>query len=87
MTITRTYNGLWVISDMIGGYLTTRTYLDYEQREAVEAFAGEFGIDLTEDLSSCQTCGVGVITDTWLEEGEFCIDCSNAYFTHEEEAN
>jgi len=84
LTITNTPNGSWVISDVIGGHLTTRTYLDFEQREAVEAFANEFGIDLTEDLSPCQTCGVGVITDIWLEESEFCLDCSNAYF---EEAN
>ena len=86
MVITNTFpNGYWVISDTIGGYLTTRTYIDYEQREAVEAFATEFGIDLSEDLSHCRTCGVGVSTDIWLEESEFCVDCSNAYYTHEDE--
>lgn len=85
MTITYTPNGYWTISDIIGGHLTTRTYIDYEQREAAEAFATEFGIDLMEDLSPCQTCGIGVPTDIWLEESEFCVDCSNAYYTHEEE--
>jgi hypothetical protein len=85
MNIDYTPNGYWVISDIIGGHLTTRTYLDFEQREAVEAFATEFGIDLMEDLSPCQTCGIGVPTDIWLEESEFCVDCSNAYYTHEDE--
>ena len=84
MTITYTHNGL-EISDVIGGYLVRRKYLDYEQREAVESFANEFGIDLSEDLTPCETCGVGVITDIWLEESGFCVDCSNAYYTHEEE--
>lgn len=85
MTITYTPNGYWVVSDMINGYLTTRTYIDYKQREAVEAFALEFNIDLTQETMPCQTCGVGVITHIWLEEGEFCVDCSNAYFTHDDE--
>jgi hypothetical protein len=80
MNITTTHNGHLVISDIIGGYLTTRTYLDYEKREAVEAFATEFGIDLTEELLPCQTCAVGVPADTWLEELEFCVSCQHAYF-------
>jgi hypothetical protein len=85
MTITQTFpNGYWVITDIIGGYLTTRTYIDYSQREAAEAFATEFGIDLTEDQQPCQTCGKDVPTDTWLEELEFCVECQHAYF---EEAN
>ena len=84
MTITYTYNGFWQISDVIGGYLTTRNYLDYEKREALEAFATEFGIDLAEELLPCQTCSVGVPADTWLEELEFCVECQHAYF---EEAN
>lgn len=84
MTITQAHNGSWVISDIIGGYLTTRTYLDYEQREAAEAFAAEFGLDLTEELLPCQTCGVGVPADTWLEELEFCVSCQHAYFAEVE---
>lgn len=39
------------------------------------------------ELTPCQTCGVGVATDIWLEELGFCIECSNAYFTHDEENN
>ena len=85
MTITYTINGYFEISDIIGGHLVSRKYLDYEQREAVEAFAREFGIDLSKDLTPCETCGDGVITDIWLEESGFCVDCSNAYYTHEEE--
>ena len=84
MTITY-HNGL-EISDMIGGRLVRKKYLDYELRQAVEAFAREFGIDITEDLTNCETCGVGVITDIWLEESGFCIECQHAYYTHEEEA-
>jgi hypothetical protein len=88
MTITQTHNGYWLVSDIIDGYLTTRTYLNYEQKEAVEAFATEFGIDLSEEMTPCETCEIGVQTDIWLEELGFCVTCSNAYFTHEdEEAN
>ncbi len=83
MTITYTHNGYWQITDIIGGYLKTRTYLDYEQREAAEAFANEFGLDLTEELLPCQTCGVGVPADTWLEELEFCVQCQHNYFKEE----
>ena len=85
MNIDYTPNGYWVISATVGGHLANRTYIDFEQREAAEAFATEFGIDLMEDLSPCQTCGIGVPTDIWLEESEFCVDCSNAYYTHEDE--
>ena len=84
MTITYTHNGYWQITDIVGGCLKTRTYLDYEQREAAEAFAAEFGLDLTEELLPCQTCAIGVPADTWLEELEFCVECQHAYFTHEE---
>ena len=85
MTIDYTPNGYWVISDIIGGNLKTRTYIDYEQREAAEAFAAEFGIDLSQETMPCQTCQTGVITDIWLEEGEFCVDCSYDYYNHEED--
>jgi hypothetical protein len=85
MNITYNRNGSISINEILGGYATRRTYYDYELREAVEAFAREFEIDLSEDLSPCQTCGVGVPTDTWLEELEFCVACQHAYFTHEDE--
>ena len=34
----------------------------------------------------CRACGVGVEHDTWLEELEMCVDCSNDYFTHDDES-
>ena len=84
MTIDQTPYGHLVISELIGGTLKTRTYIDFEQREAVEKFAQEFNLDLTQETMPCQTCSVGVITDTWLEELGFCVDCQHAYF---DEAN
>jgi hypothetical protein len=78
-------SGAYYIGAIIDGHLTRRTYLDYEQREAVESFAAEFGLDLSEELLPCQTCHEMIPAETWLEELNFCLPCSNAYFTHEDE--
>lgn len=42
MTIERNYEGAWVISDVIGGYLETRRYYGYTKRESVAQFKQEF---------------------------------------------
>jgi hypothetical protein len=49
MSINKTANGYWVVSDIVGGYLTNRTYIGYTKAEALEAFAIEFGIDTEEE--------------------------------------
>ncbi len=47
MTISKNYSGYWVISDIVGGYLATRTYLYYTKAEAIALFREEF--NLTEE--------------------------------------
>lgn len=42
MTIEKTFQGAWKISDIIGGYLVTRQYFDYTKKEAIAEFKGEF---------------------------------------------
>lgn len=42
MTIERKYQGAWVVSDIIGGYLVTRTFYGYTKREALRMFRAEF---------------------------------------------
>lgn len=34
-------SGAWQVSDMIGGYLVTRTYIGYTKREALRMFREE----------------------------------------------
>jgi hypothetical protein len=43
MTIEKTIQGAWRISDIIGGYLEVRQYLGYSKREAIRAFISENG--------------------------------------------
>lgn len=38
MSIERTREGGWVVSDIIGGYLVTRQYYGYTKREALQLF-------------------------------------------------
>jgi hypothetical protein len=38
MTIERTFQGAYKISDIINGYLVTRQYMGYTKREAIQAF-------------------------------------------------
>jgi hypothetical protein len=35
------YNGTWVISDIVDGYLVTRKYMGYTKKEAVDMFKEE----------------------------------------------
>jgi len=43
MTATRhPISGAWIVSGMIGGYLTSRVYVGYTKREAVYRFREEF---------------------------------------------
>lgn len=41
MTIERLHNGAWQISDIVNGYLVTRTYYFYTKRDAMRAFKRE----------------------------------------------
>jgi hypothetical protein len=42
MSIDKNNEGAWRISDIIGGYLVTRTYYFYTKREAIAKFKAEF---------------------------------------------
>jgi len=41
MTIERNYEGAYVVSDIVGGYLVTRSYYGYTRREAIALFKAE----------------------------------------------
>jgi hypothetical protein len=47
--------------------------------------------DLLEELAKhdqttpCVVCSTPISTDIWHEELGMCLDCSNTYFTHEDE--
>ena len=43
MTIEKTMQGAWRITDIIGGYLFVRQYFGYSKSEAVRAFINENG--------------------------------------------
>jgi hypothetical protein len=43
MTIERTIQGAWRISDIIGGYLEVKQYFGYSKSEALRAFIAEHG--------------------------------------------
>jgi hypothetical protein len=45
MTIEKTIQGAWRISDIIGGYLAVRQYFGYSKSEAIRAFIAEHGKD------------------------------------------
>jgi hypothetical protein len=42
MSAYRNYQGAWVVSDIVGGYLETRTYFGYTERQALAEFRREF---------------------------------------------
>ena len=44
MTATKQFpSGAWTISDIVNGYLVSRTYYGYTKREAMAAFRAEVG--------------------------------------------
>jgi hypothetical protein len=43
MTIEKTIQGAWRISDIIGGHLEVRQYFGYSKSEAIRAFIAEHG--------------------------------------------
>jgi hypothetical protein len=43
MTIEKTIQGAWRISDIIGGHLEVRQYFGYSKSEAIRAFVTEHG--------------------------------------------
>jgi hypothetical protein len=44
MSATRNHNGSWTVSDIIDGYLVSRTYYSYTKRQALRAFREEMGV-------------------------------------------
>jgi hypothetical protein len=43
MTIEKTIQGAWRISDIIGGHLEVKQYFGYSKSEAIRAFIAEHG--------------------------------------------
>lgn len=43
MSIQRNHAGAYVVSDIVGGYLVTRTYYGYTKRESIALFRAELG--------------------------------------------
>jgi hypothetical protein len=42
MSVNRVWHsGAWIVSDIVGGYLVSRTYYGYTKREAVRLFREE----------------------------------------------
>jgi len=41
MTATKNIHGYWVVSDIVAGYLVTRTYVYMTKREAIREFKRE----------------------------------------------
>jgi hypothetical protein len=41
MIAEKNYEGAWVVSDIVGGYLVTRRYYYYSKREALAMFKRE----------------------------------------------
>jgi hypothetical protein len=41
MSIDKTHEGAWRISDIVGGYLVTKRYYGYTKREAIKLFKEE----------------------------------------------
>ena len=41
MIAEKNYEGAWVVSDIVGGYLVTRRYYYYSKREALAMFRRE----------------------------------------------
>ena len=41
MTVTQNYSGAWVISDMVGNYLVTKTFYFYTKEEAIAKYKRE----------------------------------------------
>jgi hypothetical protein len=41
MLAEKNYEGAWIISDIVGGYLVTRRYYYYSKREALAMFRRE----------------------------------------------
>ena len=41
MIAERNYEGAWVVSDIVGGYLVTRRFYYYSKREALAMFKAE----------------------------------------------
>ena len=36
-------------------------------------------------MKACTDCGVLISADVWEEELGMCVECSNAYYSHDDE--
>ncbi|NBV34822.1 MAG: hypothetical protein EBR81_13805 [Proteobacteria bacterium] len=68
-------SGAWQVSDIVGGYLTTRTYYGYSRVEAVRKFRAEVGKEGSEmSRNACSWCGTEV-DDEQQYESRICAEC------------
>ncbi len=76
MSVYRSFpSGAWVVSDIVGGYLTTRTYYGYTRSEAVRKFRAEVGKEGSEmSRNACSWCGTEV-DDEQQYESRICAEC------------
>ena len=79
-------SGAWQVSDIVGGYLTTKTYYGYTRSEAVRKFRAEVGREGTEmSRNACAWCGTEV-DDERQYESRICEECyREAYEASQEE--
>ena len=76
MSVYRSFpSGAWVVSDIVGGYLTTRTYYGYTRSEAVRKFRAEVGKEGSEmSRNACSWCG-SEVDDEQQYESRICAEC------------
>lgn len=65
MTITTNAQGMWVISDLVGGYYVQRVYMGYSRRDAVQRFREEF-------YDTCNACGRDDSQHGYIEHADTC---------------
>ena len=76
MSVYRSFpSGAWVVSDIVGNFLTTRTYFGYTRSEAVRKFRMEVGRDgVKVSRNACSWCGTEVEDDRQYESA-LCVEC------------
>ena len=76
MSVYRSFpSGAWVVSEIVGGYLTTWTYYGYTRSEAVRKFRAEVvkeGVEVSRN--ACSWCGSEVEDDRQYES-RICAEC------------
>ena len=68
-------SGAWQVCDVVGGYLTTKTYYGYTRSEAVRMFRAEYGREGARmSRNACAWCGTEV-DDERQYESRICEEC------------